>query len=123
MHPWKPRLAHVSVSGDMPQWCLDNGEGDLIPCGAGEEAEDRAKDLASALNIGVAARVRVGNDSPIFQSAQRIYGFVGAINSAIDTAFSPHNAAQNPRINEIVAAVGGLNQELVAFMNALNQPR
>ena len=29
MHSWRVRQVRISVPGDVPQWCIDNGEDDL----------------------------------------------------------------------------------------------
>jgi hypothetical protein len=47
MHAWRARQVHIYVPrDDIPQWCIDNGDDDLIPCGSGDTGKERASKLA-----------------------------------------------------------------------------
>jgi hypothetical protein len=65
MHAWRARQVRVYVPGDTPQWCIDNGDDDLIPCGSGDTGNERASKLAETLNLGRAVRAREAGKSPI----------------------------------------------------------
>jgi hypothetical protein len=105
------------VSGDHRQWCLDNGEGDLIPCGADTDAEQRAKDLAETLNLGHAARARAGNRNAISDSAQRIYDLTRQIDLEAQAVFPP-GVAIAPKIKEMVSKLVQLQEESKTLMKA-----
>jgi len=77
MQSWKVRQVRVYVPGDTPQWCIDNGEDGLIPCGEGETGKEYAKKLADTLNLGhvVKARdaIRNPNENLVIAVAKQIY--------------------------------------------------
>ena len=57
MLAWRVRQVRVHVPRDTPQWCIDNGEDDLIPCGSSETGKERASQLVETLNLGHTSRL------------------------------------------------------------------
>ena len=75
MHPWKARAVLIYGPHRPAQWCLDNGEEALIPCGDSEDSQTRAEQLAETLNLGYAARARANgsSDNLVAVAARKIY--------------------------------------------------
>ena len=103
MLAWRVRQVRVHVPGDTPQWCIDNGEDDLIPCGSSETGKERASQLVETLNLGHAVKARKAsknpNDNPVTKAAMEIYEKCQEIDIMIQAAFPQR--VQNPQIEDI----------------------
>jgi hypothetical protein len=125
MHAWKTREAHVHVPGDKPQWCIDNGEGDLIPCGSGEDGKERASTIAETLNLGHVARARDVNrnpqDNPVIRAAQAIYDECQAIDLLMQQAGLTQGIVK-PQIEDIRSKLVELMTHSVELQNILFDP-
>jgi hypothetical protein len=122
MHAWKAREAHVRVSGDTPQWCIDNGEGDLVPCGSGDAGKERAQTLAQTLNLGHAVRAREvsknPNNNPIVKAATAIYEKCQEIDILIQQA-GLTQVRGNPHVEDIRSKLVELQTHSVELQTAL----
>ena len=122
MQAWRPREAHVYVSGDKPQWCIDNGEGDLVPCGTGEDGKERASNIADTLNLGHVLRIidpnRKQEENPVIGAAKAIYEKCNAIDLLMQQAGLTRGIT-NPHIDGIRAKLVELMQHSVELQTAL----
>ncbi|MGA2088791.1 MAG: hypothetical protein ABSG66_07720 [Stellaceae bacterium] len=108
LHPWSAREIHIHISGDDRQWCVDDGEGDPIPCGAGDAAEERARLLAEMLNLGFATQAKSGAKNPIMDAAKAIHAKCGDIQMLVKTISPPQNKAPNSDLAALLAALANL---------------
>jgi hypothetical protein len=122
MHAWRAREARIAISGEKPQWCLDNGEGDLIPCGPDESGKQRAEDLAITLNLGSAAKAKAAavnvHENDIIKAAKEIYERTQAIDILIQQAGLTRKGV-NLQIDTIVSKLGELQLCSVELQKAL----
>ena len=110
LHPWNAREIHVAIPGDERQWCVDDGEGDPIPCGAGDAAEERARLLADMLNLGFATQAKSGAANPVMDAAKAIHAKCGDIQMLVQTMFPPQKKAPNSDLAELLTALAGLQK-------------
>lgn len=108
LHPWNAREIHVHIPGDARQWCVDDGEGDPIPCGAGDAAEERARLLAAMLNLGFATNARSGAKDSVMDAVKAIHAKCGEIQMLAQAVLPPQKKASNPDLAALLAAVAGL---------------
>ena len=110
LHPWSAREIHVQIPGDVRQWCVDDGEGDPIPCGAGDAAEERARLLAEMLNLGFATHARSGAANPVMDAAKAIHAKCGDIQMLVQTVFPQQKKTPNSDLAALLTALANLQQ-------------
>jgi hypothetical protein len=108
LHPWNVREIHVHILGDVRQWCLDDGEGDPIPCGAGDSAEERARLLAEMLNLGFAASAKGHANNPVMDNAKAINTICDDIKMLIQTISPPSKKIPNQDLVTLLSEINKL---------------
>ena len=108
LHPWNAREIHINIPGDVRQWCVDDGEGDPIPCGAGDAAEERARLLAEMLNLGFATHARSGAANPVMDAAKAIHAKCGDIQMLVQTVFPQQKKTPNSDLAALLTALANL---------------
>lgn len=119
LHPWSAREIHVHIPGDVRQWCVDDGEGDPIPCGAGDAAEERARLLAEMLNLGFATNAKSGAANPVMDAAKAIHAKSGEIQMLVQTVFPSQKKAPNSDLAALLAALTNLQNLSVELQKSL----
>jgi hypothetical protein len=120
MQSWKVRQVRIYVPGDTPQWCIDNGEDDLVPCGEGDAGKAHADKLAETLNLGHVVKARDANRNPdenlVISAAKQIYTKCQEIDLL---AQQFPKWPENPKIEEIRAKLVELQQAAFELQHAL----
>ncbi|MGO8869010.1 MAG: hypothetical protein ACLQME_21185 [Alphaproteobacteria bacterium] len=117
MYPWRTRLAHVHVPGEPPQWCIDNGEDDLIACGPEENGKERARKLADTLNLGLAANAKGATLKPLMDAAKALYEKCQALDLLTQRTFPP--GMRNQQIDELCLKIGEIQTEATNLQRTL----
>jgi hypothetical protein len=104
----------------VPQWCIDNGEDDLVPCGEGDAGKAHAGKLAETLNLGHVVKARDTNRNPsenlVISAASKIYTKCQEID--LLAQHLPKWPA-NPNLEEMRAKLAELQLTAVELQNAL----
>jgi hypothetical protein len=108
LHPWNAREIHIHIPEDVRQWCVDDGEGDPIPCGAGDAAEERARLLAEMLNLGFAASAKGRTSNLVMDNAKAIYAVCDDIIMLIRTISPPSTKVPDQDLVTLLSEINKL---------------